>query len=487
MAPNSSPLLSYPAGVAEGPDGNLYISSQGTDTIVQYNMATHVLSPFLSYTVLDPIAAANGDETDGYPYFAPAGLTFDSSGNLFVSLNGGRSAGPTGAVISFATVETANGLAYANSYTTVDTGLIQPTFITFGTAPGDTDSLYVSSTAIIEVDDQEEGVGEVTKIVDASTTPNPEIFVSPGAGGLNTASGLEWGPNGNLYVVDLAATSPDGQGNVLEFDSNGNYVKIFTQSQGFTPGSLDYQFPSDLVFDGAGHLITANLGGGYPPAQGGGLYEYNLDGTFAQSLVNSGQFPTYAGSGFSGISASALTLISAPPPPSLFAASYFDNAVYEFNAVTGALEATLVPPSPSPSPPTYPPPDSPAMLYGPAGLTVGPDGNLYISSQNSDAILEYNFATQSLSTFIDTTALDGIAGENGDEVFAPAGLCFDSSGNLFVSLNGGRDAYYGRRGDRVQYHGCERQPGLCRDIQYSCDWIDPADRHDIRDWSRRYR
>src|SRR5438270_9650275 len=57
------------------------------------------------------------------------------------------------------------------------------------------------------------------------------------------------------------------------------------------------------------------------------------------------------------------------PSAPFVASSFFDSAVYEFNPGTGALVSTLVAPNSSP------------LLAGPAGLTLGPDGNLYISSQ----------------------------------------------------------------------------------------------------------
>src|SRR5262249_8437652 len=75
-------------------------------------------------------------------------------------------------------------------------------------------------------------------------------------------------------------------------------------------------------------------------------------------------------------------------------------------------------------------------LFGPSGLTVGPDGNLYISSQNNSSIVEYNVNTKTLSTFIDASVLGPIATANGDSTFAPAGLSFGPDGNLYVSLNG---------------------------------------------------
>src|SRR5262245_44497333 len=85
VAPHSSPLLAGISGVAAGPDGNLYLSSQAgpagnpSNSIVRFNYANRTLSTFISSAVLQQIAAANGEAN-----FAPAGLSFGTDGNLYV-------------------------------------------------------------------------------------------------------------------------------------------------------------------------------------------------------------------------------------------------------------------------------------------------------------------------------------------------------------------------------------------------------------------
>src|SRR5262249_53523239 len=76
-------------------------------------------------------------------------------------------------------------------------------------------------------------------------------------------------------------------------------------------------------------------------------------------------------------------------------------------------------------------------------LTVGPDGNIYLSSQNNNSIVRFDLGTQTLSTFIDSSVLGPIATANGDTQFAPAGLRFGPDGNLYVCLNGGQTATSG--------------------------------------------
>jgi hypothetical protein len=304
VAPYSSSLLSGPSGLTVGPDGNLYISSQdltgqNNDAILQYDLSSGVLSTFIPSSVLEPIASAAGDAT-----FAPAGLRYGPDGNLFVSLNGGQGATGGGEVIKFGINSGAGGLGYDGTFSAVATGLIQPTGLTFGTAAGDTDNLYVSNI----------GLQDVVRITRATTaTPTSSTFVAPGSGGLNFPAGLTWGPDGQFYVVDLGATS--FQGNILQYNNDGSFSQVFTPTDPADPGNLLFQFPSDALFDAQGHLLTANLGPAYPPNLAGSINEYNGDGSFSQVLVDSSQFPDM-GTGTSGISPSQLALLSSSPRPS---------------------------------------------------------------------------------------------------------------------------------------------------------------------------
>lgn len=121
----------------------------------------------------------------------------------------------------------------------------------------------------------------------------------------------------------------------------------------------------------------------------------------------------------------------APAVTPMVAASFFDSALYEMDASTGTVLQTLVAPN------------SQATLQGPAGMTVGPDGNLYLASQFNDAIVKFDVSTKTLSTFLGSGVLNPIASTTGLTNFKPSGLAFGPDGNLYVSLNGGQGATSG--------------------------------------------
>jgi hypothetical protein len=304
VAPNSGGLLSGPAGLTLGPDNNLYISSQNSNAILEYNRTTNALSTFIPSSVLGPLATASGNAV-----FAPAGLRFGPDGDLYVSLNGGQSSSGGGEVIRFGVTSSAGVLSYGGTSTPVATNLLQPSGLTFGTAAGDTDSLYVSSLGIILVGGTPTAAGMVSKVATATTSPTTSTFVQAGSGGLNFAAGLTWGSDGKLYVVDLGATSNNG--NILRYQPNGAFDTVFAQTNSSGQGTLQFQFPSDALFDDEGRLVTANLGPAHPPTLQGSIYQYSSSGVFLQTLVASSSFPN-TGPGESGISTSQLALALPP-------------------------------------------------------------------------------------------------------------------------------------------------------------------------------
>src|SRR5262249_40915936 len=143
-------------------------------------------------------------------------------GDLYVALsaaNGTTAPTGQGAVVRFGITNTGGQLSYNGQSTiiasaptlNVPTGLIDPTEMTFGVGRPNIDTLYVSNS----------GAGSVVAIPPAiAQTPGTmTTYIAAGSSApghtLNFPSGLVWAPNGNLEVVDLGATTLQGQ--VLTF------------------------------------------------------------------------------------------------------------------------------------------------------------------------------------------------------------------------------------------------------------------------------
>jgi DNA-binding beta-propeller fold protein YncE len=217
-----------PAGIAFGRDGNLYVANQTSvfvpgmdDSIVMIKPLTGDVTPLI-------------DLPSGY---VPAGLRFGPDGNLYVCHNGGVNAGE-----GSGSVDRYDGTSGAFLGSVVK-NLTQPTGLLFDKHG----NLYVSNF----------GDGSIVKV--HHKKGRVTTLVAPGSGGLAGPSGLQIGPDGNLYVADLLL------GAVRVYDpSSGASLGDFIPAG----GALDNQFPSDLVFDHQGNLLVANLGDNFTQPTG---------------------------------------------------------------------------------------------------------------------------------------------------------------------------------------------------------------------------
>jgi len=186
------------AGIAFGPDSNLYVASWSSNEILRYDGADG--------TFIDEfISGVNG----------PYSITFGPDGNLYVGLYAQdevyRYDATTGAFIDKFVSKSDNG------------GLDTPEQIIFG-PDGD---LYIASFKTDEV-----------LRYDGSTGAFKGVFVSASSGGLNDPSGLAFGPDGKLYVTGNASD------NVLRYHgTTGVFIDEYVTA---SAGGLDA--PTLLTF-----------------------------------------------------------------------------------------------------------------------------------------------------------------------------------------------------------------------------------------------
>ena len=182
FVPPGSGGLTFPSGMKFGPDGNLYVASfQPSLTVFRYDGTTgNFMDVF-----------ASGPQT----LSTPTDLAFGPNGNLYVST-------------------LTNGIFQFDGQTGSALGqLIPPTHFQFS------DSMAFDSAGTLYVST---GPMSTVQRYNGSTGTFIDTFIPAGLGGLHDAEGIGFGPDGNLYVAGLFNDA------VLGFDSTGTFVRSYS-------------------------------------------------------------------------------------------------------------------------------------------------------------------------------------------------------------------------------------------------------------------
>jgi hypothetical protein len=431
-----------------GPDGNLYVASAGTNSILRFDGTT---GSFLNVFVTPGSGGLNGPQT---PIFGPDGNLYVSS---YYNSSIVRYNGATGAPLPSA------GNSGAYFVPPGEGGLAQAQQLLFGPDG----NLYVASSSVFRFNGST-----------GAPLPAPghtgAVFVPAGPGGLSFfGDGMVFGPDGNLYV----GSSSGAGGPILRFDAiTGLFINIFVPRASGGAGTLsDFVFMpqqtaastqvtvnnppviqlSNLSFSPAaiGENATTTLAGTYTdpgvldahvvdiqwgdgaPITAVGLPATNSlaanetfvasDGSTLTVTAVSGGSVTFSvphryldnpGNGNSGQYAAQVAVRdqdgAAMTGPGLLVASA--NAILRYDGLTGAFSDTIVP-----------------GLSGalPAqGAVYGPDGNLYSMDPATGAIVRYDGHTGALiSSFVAPASQDGVGPAQ------PSALIFGPDYNLYVA------------------------------------------------------
>ena len=214
--------LNYPRDLTLGPDGNVYVASSATNSVIRYSGTTgQLIGTFVS-------GGSGGLST-------PFGLAFGPDGSLYVDSIG------TDAVYRY------NGAtgAFLNTYVSTGSGgLVDPTGIGFGTDG----NLYVSSRGTNAILRYQGPTGPIPGSPLPSVGQTGATFVPPGSGGLNQPHDLAIGPDGDLYVASNLSSS------VLKFDgTSGNFISTYVAA-----GVGGLVTPRGMAFDQEGRLYLAD-------------------------------------------------------------------------------------------------------------------------------------------------------------------------------------------------------------------------------------
>lgn len=188
----------------------------------------------------------------------------------------------------------------------------------------------------------------------------------------------------NVYVSNNG-TGAGTENTVSEFDKTGAFVRSF--------GSAQLNAPQGLAIDQAtGNVYVANADGT--------IQEYSSTGAFVKTFA-------------SGLKDPYAVLVSGG---SLYAADYGADTLLKFTLATGAQVASTT-----------------SALDGPDGLTIGANGDLFVSNYSKasknplDTITEYNPTTLALVGTFAESDLSGLSG--------PIGLAVGNTSNDFYVAN----------------------------------------------------
>jgi DNA-binding beta-propeller fold protein YncE len=296
VAPGSGGL-NQPKDLVVGPDGNVYVASAGTNSVIRYNGATgQLLGTF--------VASGSGGLS------SPKAIAFGPDGNLYVS-----------------SVTNNNVLEYSGS-----TGAFLTTFVASGSGGlnnpcgmvfGPDGNLYVSSCGTESVDRFAGPSGAAPGSPLPAAGQSGATFVASGSGGLAGPNELTFGPNGELFVsngLPVANITNNNYG-VLEYDAvSGGFITTYV-------GSNYVTVPRGLAFDQEGRLYVADQ-------TTDALHRFDSQGNYQDDPVTSSASSLQGPLGIA-FDAQGRLLIS----------SKNDNAVYRYDrGVTVTLSAASATP-----------------------------------------------------------------------------------------------------------------------------------------------
>ena len=203
-------------GVLIGPDGNLYAASSSHNSILRYDPTGSLVDIFVT----------GGTELSG-----PRGIIFGPDGNLYVSSKN------TSSVVRY------NGTS----------GLLMDTFVHAGSGGlngprglvfGPDGNLYVASFG-----DVSGAMSAAVLRYNGNTGAFMDIFATDSASNsTNGINGLTFGPDGNLYVTKGSSDT------IIRYNgSTGQQIDYFVQGNGI-PGD-----PNGILFGPDGNLYVGDL------------------------------------------------------------------------------------------------------------------------------------------------------------------------------------------------------------------------------------
>lgn len=263
-----------------------------------------------------------------------------------------------------------------------------------------------------------------------------------GGPGLDGPAAVQFGPDGNLYILS-------GGDTVLRYDGVGSFIDVFIPK-----GSNGLDGASDMIFGPDGNLYISNNGAKGPTSgdDDGEVLRFNgKTGAFIDTFIKNG-----AGAGGSDVLCEAMSIAFGPDgnfylgndPRVCFGTTAYN--VMRFDGTTGQYIDT-------PFPANF------EGLIDPNGMTIGPDCNLYISSEgdlfqqqvqidsalkssgtaNPNVIFRLNLKTGAIDEFVLSNGLLIADGPfpAGTGLIEPQKIVFGPDRNLYVTSGDTAEVY----------------------------------------------
>jgi len=275
-APTSSPvsignLLSKPLGVAVDGAGNVIIADTGNNRIVEVPVINGVLANADQVTIVSSTASIAGSTLN-----APAGVTVDGQGNLwiadtgnnrivYVPYNGSWNLASAFAVGSNLSAPLATAVDPSGNIYIADSGsgqiykVLQPFSLgvlqLVAVGFSNPSALATDASGSLFVVDQ--GANTVLRIPNVSGALNPNSAIEVGFG-IAAPYGLAVDGTGNLYVTDATHTAAYQVNRISTTDSFGDWA--LTTTSGALPVKVENEGNQALNFSTPFYNATGNTG-----------------------------------------------------------------------------------------------------------------------------------------------------------------------------------------------------------------------------------
>jgi WD40 repeat protein len=305
-----------PLGLAIGPDGRLTVAGSLSNDAVSVDLGSLAVSPLVA-PAAGGLSVAGQIAWDGNTLMI---ASRSSNAVLYYDQNGD----PTGVRAQGLTAE-----ADAGAFVSDDGGLLVASesannVVEYASAGGVVRAL--SNACPLDFTDPFDVLSDSAGEVYVSCRPTDGVrrfdevgvavsFVIPGSGGLSDPRGLDFGPNGNMFVASLT-------GEILEYDgTTGSFVGVFVDATGNGGGPID---PYGISFHG-GSLFVASF---FPDE----VKEFDAaTGAFVQTIVTSGD------GGLTGP-----TNLAFGPGGDLYVTSSGDDTIKRYDGGTGTFLGSFV-------------------------------------------------------------------------------------------------------------------------------------------------